>query len=93
MNLRTIIGHILRDDGVVRIPTAVDPLIWICAISTPCCLTTAWALKGDPVLVYSLVVLAAFPILATSATCLYFVIRDPDRLQAVSFKMRPRGER
>ena len=70
MNLRTIIGHILRNDDVVRIPTAVDPLIWICAISTPCCLTTAWALKGD-----------------------YRVIRDPARLQAVSFKMRPRGER
>jgi hypothetical protein len=71
----------------MRVPTAVDPLLWACLIIVPACLGSAYLLRRDEVLRYGLATLGALPVLAVLGAYFYFLIHDRDRLQAVRVKL------
>ena len=93
MKLLGNVQLLLWGDDVVRVPTALDPMIWICATACPGFLTAAYVFQADRALVDVLAGLAALPMLVAQATFVYLMFRDPDRLQAVVFKSAPSGRK
>lgn len=91
MKLRGIVQRILWGDDSVRLPTALDPMIWIWAATCPSFLVSAYVFQADRPLVYVLVGSAALPMLLAQAAYAYSMFRDPDRLQAITFKSAPSG--
>jgi hypothetical protein len=74
--------------GVVRVRNALNPLLWAAGVLTPMSWIAAYAFRDDAILKYALVAFGALPGLATLASHLYFMFRDPDRLQSEEFVLR-----
>lgn len=67
---------------LVRRSSALEPLIWLVALTTPTALVAAYALRDHAALAYLLSSLVVAPILSLGAAFLYFSIRDPARLRS-----------
>jgi hypothetical protein len=74
--------------GVVRVRNALNPLLWAAGVLTPMSWIAAYAFRDDAILKYVLVALCALPVLATLGSYLYFMFRNPDRLQSEEFVLR-----
>jgi hypothetical protein len=74
--------------GVVRVRNALNPLLWAAGVLTPMSWIAAYAFRDDAILKYVLVAFGALPGLATPVSYLYFMFRDPDRLQFEEFVLR-----
>jgi hypothetical protein len=74
--------------GVVRVRKALNPLLWMAATAFPTSLLGAYFLRDVPYLKYLLVMLGAFPVLATLVAYFILLFRDPDRLQSEEFVLR-----
>jgi hypothetical protein len=51
--------------GVVRVRNAMNPLLWILAISAPICWVFAYVFREDSILKYGFAGLGALPIVAS----------------------------
>ena len=58
---------------------AFNPILWGCAVATPTCFLFSAVLREDSILRYGFAVVGAY---------LYFMLRDPDRLQSEEFITR-----
>jgi hypothetical protein len=76
--------------GVIRVQNALNPLLWVLAISTPICWIAAYMFRGDPVLKYSFSVLGALPVVGSIVAYFLYFCLDRDRLQSEEFILKQR---
>jgi hypothetical protein len=88
MRVDEVIKSAVSRAGVVRVQNALNPLLWVLAISAPICWVAAYMFRDDPVLKYGFSALGALPIVcAIVAYFLYFFL-DRDRLQSEEYRLR-----
>jgi hypothetical protein len=87
MKLEEILATGLFRLEVVKVRTAVDPLLWLVGLTTPVCLL-AVALIDDPLVQLLLLGFAAIPIIVMLIAYFIFMFRDPDRLQSEKYEHR-----
>jgi hypothetical protein len=88
MSLDEIIRAAASRAETIRVRNVLNPILWGCAVVTPVCGGLAYLLEGDPVLRYGFSAAAIVPVLLLAVSYLYFMLRDPDRLQSEEFVSR-----
>ena len=82
MSLHEIVRSFTARAGVVRVQNALNGILWGCAVATPVCFVFAAVFCADPILRYGFSALGALPVLTLVVAYIYFMLRDPDRLQS-----------
>jgi hypothetical protein len=72
----------------LRVRSALNPMLWLCAIVSLPCFVLAYFAHGIEPLATVLVVLGAAPIAATIIAFLYFMIASPEKLQSEDYQIR-----
>lgn len=75
---------------VIRVRTAVNPLLWLVGLITPLIFITAIVIDDRPIRI-GLLAFAALPIIVTIIAYFIFMFRDPDRLQSEDYRIRQRA--
>ncbi len=88
MSLQEVIRHVTSRAEAVRVRNAFNPILWGCAVASPTCFLSAFLFASDPILRYALVALGSLPVLTLTTAHLYFMLRDPGRLQSEEFVPR-----
>ena len=72
----------------LRVKSALNPMLWLCAIVSLPCFILAYLLHGIEPLDSMLVYIGAAPIGATILGFLYFMTFDPSKLQSEEYQIR-----
>lgn len=88
MSLDELVRSATSRAGIVRVRNVLNPLLWLCAVTTPTSLVFAYLLGDDAVLRYALVGLGSLPVAVGLAAYVYFMFKDPNRLQSEEFVLR-----
>ena len=75
-------------DSAVRLQvrSALNPLLWLCAICTP--LTFGLAMLANGYMQIGLMVIGGFPILSACGAYIYLMLKSPDRLHSEDYQLR-----
>lgn len=75
-------------DSAVRLQvrSALNPLLWLCAICTPVTFGLAAFARGPIQL--ALLAIGALPILCACSAYLYWMLKSPDRLHSEDYQLR-----
>jgi hypothetical protein len=79
-----------RIDTIRVVRTAINPLLWLVGLTTPLAFILT-AVIADKLIRIMLISFAAVPVIATLATYVIFMFRDPDRLQSEEYRIRQRA--
>ena len=88
MSLDGLIRSATSRAGVVRVSNVLNSLLWASATATPICFVFSYVFGSDPLLHYGLAGLGSLPILLMLVAYVYFMFRQPDRLQSEEFVLR-----
>jgi hypothetical protein len=72
----------------LRVRSALNPALWLSAITTPTCLLAARYFGDAPWVRVVLVLAALVPPLTAAAIFVYFAIRKPEKLQSEEYQLR-----
>jgi hypothetical protein len=70
----------------LRVRSALYPALWMCGIVTPVSLVGAFAAEGMAQALFFGV--AVIPVVLSGVGFLYFMIKDPDRLQSEDYRIQ-----
>jgi hypothetical protein len=87
MKLEEIIKTGLWRLDVIKVRTAVNPLLWLVGLITPLIFVTA-IIIDDRLIRIGLLAFAALPIIVTIVAYFIFMFRDPDRLQSEEYRLQ-----
>jgi hypothetical protein len=73
----------------LNVRSAVNPCLWLCGIISVPAIGSACVLTGPPQV--AALGIAAFPLLIFSIGFIYFMLRDPDKLQSESYQIQKRA--
>ncbi len=75
-------------DSAVRLQvrSALNPLLWLCAISTP--LTFGLATLSNGIIQVTLLMMGSIPILCACGAYIYWMLKSPDRLHSEDYQLR-----
>jgi hypothetical protein len=90
MKLDEIVKTGLWRLDIVRVKTAVNPLLWLVGLTTPLSVLAA-VLIDDRLVRLALLGFAGIPIIVTLIAYFVFMFRDPDRLQSEEYRIRQRA--
>lgn len=88
MSIEDILRAATSRAETIRVRNVLNPVLWSCAVATPVCGGLAYLLGSDPILRYGFSMLGAVPVLLLATGYLYFMLRDPNRLQSEEFVTR-----
>lgn len=74
--------------GSLRVKSALNPMLWLCAIVSLPCFILSYLLHGIEPLATILVFIGAAPIAATIIGFLYFMVMAPEKLQSEEYQIR-----
>lgn len=87
-----LLTHVLRlaQSAVhrVRVRSALNPMIWLSAISTPTCLLFALKFVSQPAIQLLIVAVGLLPIVVTCFESIGFAIFKADKLQSEDYQLR-----
>ncbi len=72
----------------LHVRSALNPLLWLTAISTPLCFGAAYIFKKNGVLTNILIIGDLFPIGVACLGFAYFAIFKPEKLQSEDYQIR-----
>lgn len=73
--------------AVVKVSTALNPILWLTAVVTPTSLLAA-VFSSDAIVQLAALCLAALPVAVAVLAYFIFLFRDPNRLQSEEFQLR-----
>ena len=88
MSLDELVRSATSRAGIIRVRNVLNPLLWLCAATTPVSFLFADLLGGDAILRYTPVGLGSLPVAVGLAAYTYFMLKDPNRLQSDDFVLR-----
>jgi hypothetical protein len=91
MKVDEVIKSAISRAAVVRVQNALNPLLWVLAISAPICWIAAYMFRDDPILKYGFAGLGALPIVASLVAYFLYFFLDRDRLQSEEFVLKQRA--
>lgn len=72
----------------LHVKSALNPLLWLTAISTPLCLTGAYVFQEASPVFEALVAVGLFPIISACLGFVFFAIFKPEKLQSEDYQIR-----
>ncbi|HIF9138465.1 TPA: hypothetical protein ACX6SR_001916 [Photobacterium damselae] len=72
----------------LHVKSALNPMLWLCAITIPLFLGTAYIFKDNQAVVFLLILAAIFPLILTGVGFMYFAINKPEKLQSEDYQLR-----
>src|SRR5262245_49871130 len=72
----------------LRVRSALNPVLWMCAIVTPLSFGFAYAFRAEPNFVPVFMFIGDIPVLTAVVGFLYFMINHPEKLQSEEFQLR-----
>jgi hypothetical protein len=72
----------------LRVKSALNPMLWLCAIVSLPCFILSYFLQGEEPLAIALVFIGAAPIAARILGFLYLIIFAPEKLQSEEYQIR-----
>lgn len=72
----------------LNVKSALNPLLWLTAISTPVCFGGAFAFKELSPIFEVLVITGILPIVITCLGFCYFAVTKPEKLQSEDYQLR-----
>ena len=72
----------------LRVRSALNPILWLCAIASPVCFAAAYAFKDIPALCTSLALVGCLPVLVACAGFVGLAIYRPEKLQSEEYQLR-----
>ena len=91
MRVDEVVRSAIDRAGVIRVRNAINPLLWLCAISAPICWTAAYMFRDNSILKYGFAGLGALPIVASIVAYFLYFFLDRDRLQSEEFVLKERA--
>jgi hypothetical protein len=88
LNLEDAIKSWSSRAGIVRVRSALNPILWTMAVALPLFLLSAYFFRDDYFAKWVLLMLAASSFLVTIVSYFIFLFRDPDRLQSEEFVLK-----
>ena len=76
--------------GRLRVKSALNPVLWPCAVVTVPAISLASYTEGPPWLLVCFVVIAFVPLLLVAIGFVVLLLRDPDKLQSEDYQIRKR---
>ena len=76
--------------GRLRVKSALNPALWLCAVVTVPIIGFATFGDGPAWLLVCLVVLASIPLVLAAIGFVFFLLRDSDKLQSEEYQIRKR---
>lgn len=90
-DLRAKITQRMADvGGRLRVKSALNPVLWLCAVVTVPLAGLATFVEEPTWLTVCLVVLAFLPLVLVGIGFVVFLFRDPDKLQSEDYQIRKR---
>jgi hypothetical protein len=74
--------------GRLRVKSALNPMLWLCAIVSLPCFSLAWFARGVEPLTTVLTLTGAIPVGMTCLIAAYFAIFRPEKLQSEEYQIR-----
>lgn len=72
----------------LHVRSALNPMLWLTAISTPICFGTAYIFKYNEALTNILVATGLLPVVVSCLGFAYFAICKPEKLQSEDYQIR-----
>lgn len=72
----------------LRVRSALNPILWLCAIAMPICFATAYVFKGMPALCFVLIGFGCLPLAVACLAFIGFAIYRPEKLQSEEYQIR-----
>src|SRR2546426_10718744 len=72
----------------LRVKSALNPILWLCAISSPMCIWAAYLFRETPAIRNAFVVASLVPIAVACLVFLGFAIFRPEKLQSEDYQLR-----
>jgi hypothetical protein len=72
----------------IRVRSALNPILWLCAIATPMCFFAAYQFRSTETICVFLIVGALTPILVACLCFIGFAIFKPEKLQSEDYQIR-----
>lgn len=81
----SLITKVMDTGGRLRVRSALNPVLWLCAIVTvPCAMSYSWSAEKPE----WLLVLAFAPVTVALFGFLVLLFKDPDKLQSEEYQIR-----
>ena len=74
--------------GQLHVKSALNPLLWLCAIISLPCFGMAWVANGMEPLATMLVYVGVAPVGVTCLLAVFFAVFRPDKLQSEDYQIR-----
>lgn len=84
----TIRSRIMDWGGRLRVRSALNPALWLCAIVTSPIVMVALFSNNVPIWI---ILIACAPVALAVIGFIYFLLRDPDKLQSEDYQLRKRS--
>lgn len=72
----------------LRVRSALNPILWLCAISMPLCFAAAYLFRDNAIVADALLLFGCCPLLVACATFVGFAIFSPEKLQSEEYQIR-----
>lgn len=83
-----IISNARSAAGTVHVTSALNPLLWLCAIVSLPATVLAFLARSDPFFSCLMLILAGLPVIGAISAYVYFMLKAPDRLQSEDYQIR-----
>lgn len=89
LSLEDRVGH-LSQKAVrgLRVRSALNPMLWLCAIATPLCFTSSYFFREHDFISYALIAIGVLPILISCIGFLFFMFKQPEKLQSEDYQLQ-----
>lgn len=74
--------------GQLKVRSALNPMLWLCAFSSPTALGAAHLIQTPWYFPPTLLVVAIIPPVITCVMYIYFAVNKPEKLQSEEFQIR-----
>ena len=83
------LGHCAqRASQRIRVKSALNPMLWLCALITPICFVAAWKFLDYQTICTTLIIVGVIPVVVTCLGFAGFAIFKPDKLQSEDYQIR-----
>jgi hypothetical protein len=71
----------------LQVRSAMNPILWLVAITTPTGLGAVMLFRGDWILCIASLLVVVIPVLVACAIFIYFAMKQPDKLQSEEYQV------
>jgi hypothetical protein len=83
-----VMGRAHSAAGRLRVRSALNPMLWLCALISLPCLAGAWLARGVEPIATVLTFTGVAPVAVTCLQSMYFAVCRPDKLQSEDYQLK-----